>query len=340
MPYYAGSTLLFFLASLGGWALKTPRLGVVIGLIPMIALALGRGLVGADTAVYLQSIGQIIENGGYSGLFEPVFEYLVLFISFFLSSEKLILIALGALITGILLRALYGRVDPFIFCIFIVPVYYFDMVMNGIRYGLAFSLVLLASHYLVQERPKVFFGLVGLASLFQISGGLLGFLLYFIHIRRWKWVFWIGVVGAAGMFVAMDYILAKFQSYSDIQTTSALSGLSTLIVCVLMLFVWIMDPECRKGSKLAVLFLLMLSLMMFGLCQISYAGVRLLQLVNFLIILYFSVCLTSGSARLSSVSKVCLVLVAVIAVMFRLKNFADGAGVGPSPFVPYLFFWE
>ncbi|MNP15537.1 hypothetical protein D3C76_1079010 [compost metagenome] len=176
--------------------------------------------------------------------------------------------------------------------------------------------------------------------MFQISGGILGFLLYLVYAQRWKWIVYFGVIGSVAAFLGQGYILAKFNSYVEIQTTSIFSGLSTLIVSSMMLAVWLLDVNCRNGSRFAVFALFALSILMFGLSQVSYAGIRLLQLINFLIILYFSACLASGTARLSIVSKACFVFVGIIAFMFRMKNFSDGAGIGESPFVPYLFFWE
>ena len=119
-----------------------------------------------------------------------------------------------------------------------------------------------------------------------------------------------------------------------------MSGLSTVLVSWLLLAIWALDVQARRHSGLVILLLAGLTVVMIGVSQFSYAGIRLQQLVNFLIIM----CLIFHTARyeiqLAPFTKVAILLVALMAFAFRMKNFADTAGIGSSPFVPYLFFWE
>lgn len=124
------------------------------------------------------------------------------------------------------------------------------------------------------------------------------------------------------------------------QVASGFSGLSTVLVSWLLLAIWALDVQARRHSGLVILLLAGLTVVMIGVSQFSYAGIRLQQLVNFLIIM----CLIFHTARyeiqLAPFTKVAILLVALMAFAFRMKNFADTAGIGSSPFVPYLFFWE
>lgn len=341
MVYYIASTFLFFVMCFMGWLARVPRQFLVVGLLPMAFLAVFRGSVGMDTAVYIQSINQLIEAGGAIGVFEPLFELLVLSLSVFTNDAALILAVLGVFITVILVWAgLRHNSNPYLFCLLIMPVYYFDMVMNGVRYGLAFSIIYLASSFLVQGRRGVYFMLVLAASMIQVSSIMLGLLLYILFIRRWRWMVYAAVLAVAFVGVFYNYLWAKIQSYSGLQAASGLSGLSTVLVSWLLLIIWALDARARKHSALVITILGALTVVMIGVSLVSYAGIRLQQLINFLIILCLIVHTERYDIKLSAISKVAILAISLIAVVFRMKNFADTANIGSSPFVPYLFYWE
>ena len=341
MKFYVTSTLFFVMASLFGRYTRWPRTFFFIGLLPMIFIALLRGNVGIDTAVYLQELQLIAEAGEYIRMFEPLFEGLILFFSSFLDSPRAVLAALGALTTAFLVMGATQKNQSLLFfCAFIIPVYYFDMVMNGVRYGLSFAIVFWALIYLRDGKEKRFMAWVVVASLIQSSGGLLGLMLYVLHSRRWRVLIGCTILFAVGFAGAYPYFMAKLQNYSEIYTESVFSGLSTLIVTVAALFIWMLDPGTRKNTFSACCILLGVSFLMFGVAQYSYAGLRLLQLVSFATFLYFIISMSSSRVTLSNVSKAALLGVAVIAFILKMKNFADSFNEGPSPFVPYLFFWE
>ncbi|AYN14921.1 EpsG family protein [Pseudomonas monteilii] len=341
MIYYVASTLAFFVLCFMGWLVRAPRYFLVLALLPMAFLAILRGTVGMDTATYIQTINQLLESGSFLGVFEPLFEGLVLTLSMFTDSAALILALIGVMITLLLVWAgMRHNSNPYLFCLLVVPVYYFDMVMNGVRYGLAFSLVYLAGSFLLQRRYGVYFALVLVAGMIQVSSLMLGLLLFILYTRQWRWVIYGTVFLAVFVGVFFNYLLAKLTSYAGLQVASGLSGLSTVLVSWLLLAIWALDVQARRHSGLVILLLAGLTVVMIGVSQFSYAGIRLQQLVNFLIIM----CLIFHTARyeiqLAPFTKVAILLVALMAFAFRMKNFADTAGIGSSPFVPYLFFWE
>ncbi|AUZ45523.1 hypothetical protein BOP93_07880 [Pseudomonas orientalis] len=341
MPYYVVSVLFFVTSSTFGAYTRFPRFFLVLGLLPMAMLALLRGDVGIDTAVYIQEIQKIISVGEYTHTFEPFFEALILLLSFFFDSPRAILATLGLFTT---LFLICGKIDkyrsPFIFCAFLIPAYYFDMVMNGVRYGLSFSIVYFALPYLRDRKDLKFILWVLVAGLVQSSGGLLGIILYVLYSRRWKVLIACSALFSLVLLVTYKYFLAKLESYSGLYTTSLFSGASTLVVTAVSLFIWMLDPGTRKNTLPACLILLSLAVLMFGLAQYSYAGLRFLQLINFAVILFFIVSMSAGRVTLSKITKISLIGVAILAFVLKMKNFADSAGDGASPFVPYLFFWE
>lgn len=341
MLYYLGTVSFFLFFSLIGWVLKQPRIFVVLAFVPMVLIAILRGDVGTDTAVYLQVISTIVESESYTKNFEPLFEYSVLFLSVFVDDARAILAVLGVIATGVFLwGGLRNNVNPFLFCIFLVPVFYFDMVMNGIRYGISFSIILLAATFLLQKRIKLYFVLVLIASAVQISGGMLGFAFYILFARRWKWMIIFSMLSVTCFVMFFDYFMAKFDSYKMTEATSIVSGLSTLLVSLSILCIWSLDVKVRDGAIRAITIFLVLTIAMFGVVQFSYAGLRLQQLVFFLMIMYMISHMQVINVSFSRSSKALLILVSLIACGFRLRNFSDGEGVGPSPFLPYHFFWH
>lgn len=215
MAFYILSTLFFACVSTLGGQIGWPRTFVIFGLMPMILLALLRGNVGVDTAVYLQEIQKIIEAGEYTHTFEPFFEGLILLLSSVLDNPRAILATLGAFTTLFLfLGVMDKKQSMFIFCAFIIPTYYFDMVMNGIRYGLSFAIVFWAQQYLREFQVKKFIVWVVVASLIQSSGGVLGLILYVLYSRQWKVLIGSGVLFGAGFTAAYPYFMAKLQRLS------------------------------------------------------------------------------------------------------------------------------
>jgi len=341
MIYYVSSTVLFFALCFMGWLVRAPRHFLMLALLPMVFLAIFRGSVGMDTASYVQAINQLLDAGGMIGAFEPLFELLVLGLSVFTDSASLILALIGMLITVILVWAgIRHNANPYLFCLLIVPIYYFDMVMNGVRYGLAFSLIYLAGSFLLQGRTRFYFVIVLAASLIQASSIMLGLLLYILYTRRWRWLIYAAGLSAVFVAVLFNYLLAKLQSYSDIQVASGFSGLSTVLVSCLLLGIWSLDVQARRDSTLVIIILGSLTLAMIGVSQFSYAGIRLQQLVSFLIVMCLILHTERYKIQLAPLSKLAILLVSLVAFAFRMKNFADTAGIGSSPFVPYLFFWE
>lgn len=341
MPYYVGSILIFVILSTVGAYTRFSRFFLLLGFFPMAIVALFRGNVGIDTAVYIQEIQKIVSVGEYTHTFEPFFEALILLLSFIFESPRAILATLGLFTTLFLMCGKINKYQsPFIFCAFLIPAYYFDMVMNGVRYGLSFSIVYFALTYLRDRRDLKFVIWVLVAGLVQSSGGLLGVILYVIYSRRWNVLMVCSALFLLVFLMSYKYFLAKLESYSALYTTSLFSGASTLVVTSAALAIWMLDPGTRKNTFPGCLILLGLSVLMFGLAQYSYAGLRFLQLINFAVILFFIVSMSAGRVHLSRITKISLIGVAILGFAFKMKNFADSAGEGASPFVPYMFFWE
>src|SRR5690606_26097299 len=117
---------------------------LLVGFLPLMLIASLRGYVGTDTSTYVQLIDDNLKNkGGYE--FEPGFDLLSGFLAYITNDAFLVVLIISAIISMVLIVSfvLLDRQGVlFSFCV--IPLFYFQMSMNGLRYGLAFATVVLA----------------------------------------------------------------------------------------------------------------------------------------------------------------------------------------------------
>lgn len=340
MEYYLGSTAFFYIAVLLSAGTRTFKYAVIVGMLPMIALALLRGNVGVDTAFYLFQIRSLLAARQLLGQLEPLFEATALLFGGITNDARTILALFGLLCTAALIVAgLRLERKPWIFALAIVPQFYFDMTMNGIRYGISFSLVYLAASFLVLGKRKIYWLVVATATLFQLSGGAMALLLYALVERRWRAIVYGGIGAMIIAVVFRDYLLLKMEAYAFIQIASGTAGLVPLSVCLLTLLLWVVTPALRRDASIMIFTLLALSLMAFFISRFTYAGLRFLELLTFLIFVALACHLRLNNIRLRAPVITMLCLIGVIGFAFKLRNFQSGEYL-ESPFIPYHFYWE
>lgn len=341
MEYYLGSVAIFYVALMLTGRTHALKAGVLIGMLPMIAVALLRGNVGTDTAYYLSQIRVVSAAGQLTGTFEPLFDAIILAFSGFFDDPRLVLALFGALTTFVLVAGgLRLERKPWIFALAILPQFYFDMTMNGIRYGLAFSFVYLAATYLVQGRHMRYWLLIAIATSFQLSGGALGLMLYALIERRWRAMIYCGVIAVIVMVVFRDYLAYKMEAYSSLEAESGTAGLGPLVISLMTLAFWMTRGSLRRGTELMVATLFLLTVFSFALSRFTYAGIRLQQLIVFLIFIALACHVRIFHLRLRSTTVLALFVIGALGFAMKLRNFQDGAYLYDSPFIPYHFYWE
>jgi hypothetical protein len=253
-----------------------------------------------------------------------------------------VVLALFGGLTTILLMLAGLRLErkPWIFALAIIPQFYFDMTMNGIRYGIAFSFVYLAATNLVQGRYFRYWLLVAIGTAFQLSGGALGLMLYALVERRWRAMMYGGVMALIVSVVFRDYLASKIEAYATIEVESGIAGLAPLLISLMTLAFWTARRSLRCGAELMVLALFLLTVFSFGLSRFTYAGIRLQQLVVFLIFLALACHVRMFRLRLKQTTVLTLFVIGALGFALKLRNFQDGAYLNDSPFIPYHFYWD
>ncbi|MGY2171681.1 EpsG family protein [Pseudomonas gingeri] len=310
---------------------------IFLGLLPAFLLVVLRGDVGTDTSSYLN----IVRNAGsdfytFQGEVEPGFEFLLKVMFYFLGGERFVILALSGLATVLMALSFSNKKDDvLIFFLLVFPMFFYDMTMNGLRYGISFSLAKMAYDMKEGDNKLGFLGFALLSILFHISGVVV---LALLIGRRLS----IGYIVSGAVFISLvfffyaDRLLYKFLAYGDLQTPSLLSGVAPLLVffSVYMLCVIFSLKDFKYLT-----FLLFLEFVFYILAKFTYAGIRF----QFLI-LYVLFCSLPGFFVMNSKHRVSFVfLILVIGMLgfsFKARNMIEGAGVGDSPFLPYNFFWN
>lgn len=317
------------------------RWGIVVASVPMIGLVFLRGLVGVDMPVYEEAVEFIRAADVYTFTFEPLFEYLILGLSRQIDDPKVILLIFSALTTVLLYFGSFKiERGSYLIALFIVPYFYLDMTMNGIRYGLAFSLVLFGAQFLVSNNRKMYLLITLIAASIQITSLVLGILLICLLEIRWRAIFYITVLGVVSFLIFDGYLSWKIEAYELVFKESETSGLAPLFLSGLTLIVFWLDVKFRKVAKIQILLLALFSIITYFVTQVSYAGLRLQMLILFLTYVYLACTVETNHIKLGKITYVLVFLIGVISAVFRLRNFFNDAGQGLAPFVPYVFFWE
>lgn len=326
-------------ALLAGLIFNRLRLAAIVAFVPMFWLIMQRGLVGTDSAVYVQEFDVIRYRGLLASAFEPGFTLIVEILSWFLSDPFQILILLGA--TTAIIMFVAGMMlerSPLLFMTIVLPYFMFDMTMNGLRYGLAFSIVALGAVGLARGRLYLFIACAVIASSIQITAALLAFSLWAlveVRIRTFAGV----AVGIAIAFLLFgDYIEGKVSDNEDLIGLGGLAGLAPLVVSLIVLVALRSKGRYIVENQLALLAMFAMQVIAFTISRYYYVGLRLQGLFLFLLYLYAVIMIGRSSIEASKAFLIrwLLVFAALISSASRLKNFSDDF-MGPSPFNPYYF---
>lgn len=332
---------LILIAALGaGLLLDKLRVAAIIAFVPMFALISLRGIVGTDSAIYIQAFDTIRYQGVIASSFEPGFTLLVAVLSWFFRDPLDILIVLGSATALIMLTAglLLERV-PLLFMAIVLPYYLLDMTMNGLRYGLAFAIVALGAAALARRSIKAFIACCIVAASIQISSVLLAASLWLLMEARIRTFFAVGF----GMIVAFvffgDYVGDKLSGNANISGIGGVSGLSPLIGTILIIAsVRITNDNKNDFSFISLASILILQLASFIIARQFYAGLRFQALFFFLLYLVIVTTQKRKGKDFTAGKAPLLLLISATAILSasRIKNLDDDVG-GLSPYNPYYF---
>lgn len=314
------------------------RVMFLIGFTPAILLVTLRGGVGTDTGNYIQ-MAKDIAQGGYERYGDYDVEFGFFFLIKFLTSmvdEPRIVINTISFFIAIYSYYLFAasKNSILVFILLIFPVFFYDMSMNGLRYGLAFLLAKHASDK-YESNNKVFALALLIASIgFQLSGILVFFLLK-VNRLKVSTAIYMAPLFLAVYIVFEQRLLYKLLSYQMLESPSNTSGLMPLIVFLLCYLIIFFESSAFSRQ---LLFFLIAEIAAFMLAGITYAGLR------FQMLILFSFFGALSAAHFQSLFKknaipIFLLVVGVIGFSGKLRNFSDGSFEPGTPFLPYSFFW-
>lgn len=303
---------------------------------------------GTDTEFYEQVTRSLLVNGSLplTG-WEPGFSVLLRTISLLVPSDVLavrMLALLFMILIGIfLLRS--DRNERFFLLSFFIPAFFYAYSMNAVRAGLAIAVFLLASQELRRGRLLRFWFMSTVAISFHYSVAVPVIIYHLLdlnirHPRRFVLLFVILIVMLLALLCVNDgYFLRKLLMYSEMKAPSPTSGLSRTIGIIILITGTLLSrlPGGMKGK--IVLVFLGLALFCQYLVSLSYAGLRLLDLVFLLCPLAVLRSYDRSKMRPGRPFTVALIVSGVIAAVATYHNFLtdyNGRVTGSStPFLPY-----
>jgi hypothetical protein len=353
VAYYVSAFLIYGLAVIYLFQEGRQRRSLVfiIGMMPLVLLALSRGSVGTDTATYLSIVDEI---GNYGGArLESGFVFFVKAMLYLGTEPLLILVFIGFITTAVLISAsLTSERAMVVSALCIVPIFYLDMTMNGLRYGLSFALAMYSIALFSQNRVVVgsFLGLWSV--LFHISGLALFAIMALLASNKAELRRWVALSAGLGLVVLVDIVqqaktsaLAKISggfakkavAYMYFPSPTLLSGLVPLVLSVIVILIIRSADQGSNGSRARRSYLLsVLVILSFVVAKFSYAGLRLQLLVLFamLVALQFKPEFSFASIQTRNLRRG-MILVGVLGVFAFLKNIYVTEGMGASPYLPY-----
>lgn len=305
-----------------------------IGLIPAILIVVFRGVTGTDTYTYLMMLNstpsQIDEN-----YYNVEFGFLLYtrVVNFFEIPAQIALNFLGFIVCVLLYMNFSKSKHSFvIFSALIFPVFFYDMTMNGVRYGLAFALAIPFITEPITKLIKITKGkFYFFLAILNHNSVLLFIFLKIATFLNLKNILYSIIIASGTFYIIHDYLLLKFNDYLNYKAPSLFSGLQPLIV---MFLIFIINTLFYKSNFKRNFYMFLLQLCFYGLTQISYAGIRFQFAVLFFMIVYLT---TDEVGKNYRIYLVFLYFIGFLGFILKSRNMVDGFGIGMSPFLPYLF---
>lgn len=316
---------------------------LILFLTPAILLVILRGNVGTDTINYL-GFFKDLSNDSSVHEYEPGFQFLSQCMNLFRFNER-VNVAIISLLTIILLCKSYSSSKDHVvlFSSFLFPVYFYDMTMNGLRYGLSFALSSLAIDALYKKKNLNFILLALISTSIQYSSFLIIIVFVIFKLNKKILIGLLLLIIATSPFLVdfvtnnLVYLSDKKDFYKDLASPSSTSGLGPLILFLLLFFTFYLYSE-KTNPKKNLLLILVFEIASFMLAKITYAGLRFQMLFLFSLVL-----LIKQEYHLILRKKefsMLLISIGVFGFLLTAKNLMAIVEDVESPFIPYKFFWQ
>ena len=317
---------------------------VFILLLPALLVALFRGNVGTDTINYLTNYEMKYSQIQGVNEFEPGFEILSdIFVQLGFTS-KMFVNAIALLSTLFLSISFSGKKERTLLLLLVLfPLFFFDFTMNGLRYGLSFSIASIAIDVYYKKRMVLFSVLAIIAISIQYSSFLIILVFLMDRLKFKQIVFLISVFTLIIILfwsyfeMIYLYLTLKQDAYKDSQSPGITSGLAPLLLFLILSTAF--SKYSLKEFELKGLYILIFfELISFVIAKFTYAGLRFQTLFLFALIVYIK----NNLSAILNYKKFMTVnlIVSFISILVFFKNIILIVEDDQSPFLPYKFFWE
>jgi hypothetical protein len=313
----------------------TNALVVWVCTLPMIALAVLRGMCGTDTSAYYEAFMDLGEGGSYGG--EPLFNGYARLLWWICPDAGFVVNAIS-LTTALLLVSCIARnrYGAWFGGLLLMPAMFYELTMNVMRFGLAAAIFLVATRIPFERRPwrYVIFAMIGTCTHFS---SILLFVFFVAATQKGKTLFVMaaGVV-ALGLALAMPaYVGDKMNLYGGMAAPGAASGLLLLALEALLLATAIVFRRQFDIPVVGWIVFGVLTLAFYAITQITYAGIRFQLLLGVLMIVTLWRRFVPVDGRVGARLTVWLLVIGLLGLAGRIHNMSDEAGNGASPFLPY-----
>lgn len=311
---------------------------LLFALLPAILVAVLSGDSGTDKAYYYGWIEDTYNGNFEKVIYEPGFKYLTYFLSL-IEPDKYFIIPVVAVITTLLLVFSFSETkwQLLVFTFILFPFFYYDMTMNGLRYGLSFALCAFAAKKQAEKNTPLFFIFGILAASMQYSSAIIVVLIYFsqVELKKIHLLFLLVLGYIVFQLLDFSYFDNKVDVYKDLSRPSGISGLSPL---VLFLLIFGLNWYLNRKIKNILFIILVLEIASFLLSLKSYSGLRFQNLIIFALLIFISFFQEVQPFRKQNL--LLFFMIGFLSFGLKIRNFMNEDVEGTTPFLPYEFYWE
>lgn len=318
-----------------------------VSILLLTGIAFSRGAVGTDTANYETLVGDARVFDIFSIGMEPGFLGVVRSLGYFIDSDPLVVRFLALIYgLGILLFFKFSdKSERFLILAFILPTFFFSYSMNALRIGMASIFLAFSAHYLLRGflARFYFFSLCAVFFHYSTVFSILFLMVFSVEGSGWKrYLHYLLLLALLGLilYAGGSVMDEKSATYSDYQAPDALSGLSQVLI-LSMLFVGILFSRLTLKVKMKLLLAgVFFTTIFWAVARQSYAGLRFLDLLVFVYPLSFIVAISKQRLKFSYFEKACFVVAGLLSIIAQYRGFIAFEGIGATPFLPYVTYWN
>ncbi len=338
MIYLVGWLLVYYYLAVRLLVRHRARLLALAVLLLLGGLAVFRGQVGTDTFAYEKAV---FDPERMTGI-EPGFQLIIFLLKSLVADPVFVIRAITAIFTLLMCWFVWQADDDELFFVmsFIIPIFFYSFSMNVLRMGLASAVFLIALQF---DRKKQIHRAVLLAFMSFLFHYSMIFAILYLWLVDEKISGKYRVIGTFSLIVAVlllvimneAYFATKFQNYALIEPPGMLSGLSRVILCVILLGgVWLSSLPRPEIHRL-VLWTLLFMGVFWGVTRISYAGLRMLDLLVFVLAVAIMRAYGRMAQPVDRSVRASWLLAGVVGAAGVYRNMLQESFWSNSPWLPY-----